>query len=74
MSIWSLTLERVSQIEETLKTKNKELEQLKASTAQSLWIKDLQDFKKLFEPGFDNMSTQIELASKPLPIVDEKLT
>jgi DNA topoisomerase-2 len=51
MSIWSLTLERVDQIEETLKSKNRELDDLRASTAQKLWRKDLEEFKKTYDPG-----------------------
>jgi hypothetical protein len=51
MSIWSLTLERVDQINEQLKNKNVELEVLRGSTAQKLWMNDLAEFKKLYDGG-----------------------
>ena len=74
MSIWSLTLERVDQIVETLKNKNRELEDLKASTAQKLWRKDLEEFKKIFDPGCGRMNSQPRsIAHNPKPETKDKV-
>ena len=51
MSIWSLTMERVDQINDQLKNKNKELEELRQSTAEKLWVRDLEEFKRMYDGG-----------------------
>ena len=44
MNIWSLTHEKVNELEELIKNQTKEYESLKVSKPEDLWKKDLEDF------------------------------
>ena len=55
MNIWSLTYEKVNELEELIKNQTKEYEILKNSKPEDLWKKDLEEFIKLYQKVINNV-------------------
>jgi len=51
MPIWSLTKERVEQVENQLGKKHTELSLLEKQSIEDLWNADLEKFKQEWQPG-----------------------
>ena len=56
MNIWSLTYEKVNELEETIKNQNEEYNFLVNSKPEDLWIKDLEDFIVAYEKIINNLN------------------
>ena len=56
MNIWSLTFEKVNELEETIKNQNEEYNFLVNSKPEDLWIKDLEDFIVAYEKIINNLN------------------
>ena len=56
MNIWSLTYEKINELEETIKNQNDEYNFLLKSKPEELWIKDLQDFITAYEKVINNLN------------------
>ena len=55
MNIWSLTHEKVNELEETIKNQTAEYEFLSKSKPEDLWIKDLEDFITVYKKVINNL-------------------
>ena len=56
MNIWSLTHEKVNDLEELIKNQTKEYEILKNNKPEDLWKKDLEDFINLYQKIINNVN------------------
>ena len=55
MNIWSLTHEKVNELEETIKNQTAEYDFLSKSKPEDLWIKDLEDFITVYKKVINNL-------------------
>jgi DNA topoisomerase-2 len=55
MNIWSLTHEKVNELEETIKNQTAEYDFLSKSKPEDLWIKDLEDFITVYKKVVNNL-------------------
>ena len=55
MNIWSLTHEKVNELEETIKNQTAEYDFLTKSKPEDLWIKDLEDFITVYKKVINNL-------------------
>ena len=55
MNIWSLTHEKVNELEETIKNQTAEYDFLSKSKPEDLWIKDLEDFISVYKKVINNL-------------------
>ena len=63
MNIWSLTYEKVIELEELIKTQTKDYELLKNSKPEDLWKKDLEEFMSAYQKivsGVDERNKEAE--------------
>jgi len=55
MNIWSLTHEKVNELEETIKNQSNEYEFLVKNKPEDLWIKDLEEFINAYKKIVNNL-------------------
>ena len=56
MNIWSLTYEKVNDLDETIKNQTSEYDFLSKSKPEDLWIKDLEDFITAYKKVINNLN------------------
>ena len=56
MNIWSLTHEKVNELEDLIKNQTNEYETLKNSKPEDLWKKDLEDFINIYQKVINNVN------------------
>ena len=66
MNIWSLTYEKVNELEELIKNQTKEYEILKNSKPEDLWKKDLEEFIKLYQKVINNVDEKNKEAEEKI--------
>ena len=66
MNIWSLTYEKINELEETIKNQNDEYNFLVKSKPEELWIKDLEDFITAYEKVINNLDEKNKEADKKI--------
>jgi DNA topoisomerase-2 len=54
MQMWSLTQEKIDELESAYNEKKNDLELYKNTTIQNLWIKELDEFEKMYTTHFEN--------------------
>ena len=66
MNIWSLTHEKVNELEEQIKNQTKEYELLKVSKPEDLWKKDLEEFINLYQKIINNVDERNKEAEQKI--------
>jgi len=66
MNIWSLTHEKVNELEEQIKNQTKEYELLKVSKPEDLWKKDLEEFINLYQKIINNVDEKNKEAEQKI--------
>ena len=66
MNIWSLTHEKVNDLEELIKNQTKEYEFLKSSKPEDLWKKDLNEFINLYKKIINNINDRNKEAEEKI--------
>lgn len=74
MPIWSLTAEKINNLEKDMAAKKQQVEELENSTPEQLWKNDLEDFKKEYGKFLDRnpVETSDQLPSTQVSFADEK--
>ena len=73
MNIWSLTHEKVNELEETIKNQTAEYDFLSKSKPEDLWIKDLEDFITIYKKVINNLDEKNKEAENKIKETKSKV-